>query len=112
MRVYRVTVTHWPTDDGNPWPRFIATDSGDPSGAPFVDDLPWFAKHAEADSDAEREFGRHTDTYGGDLDGYVLPRTTRRHWLSRSAAEDWARQARLLGAEVTVEASEPVRWDR
>ena len=112
IRVYRVTVTRWPTDDGQPWPRFISAQPDDPSGAPCVEDLPWLTERVKPDSDAERKFGRFADYFGGTSEcyGYVLPKTTRRHYFSRAAAEAWAADARLLGAEVTVEASEPVTW--
>ena len=113
LRIYRVTVIKWPTDDGEPWPRYISAKPDYPDGSPFAGDLEWFAEHAKPGSDAETKFGRFTDHLygsGGECYGYVLPKTGRRHYLSRAAAESWAAAARFFGAEVAIEASEPVRW--
>lgn len=118
MKVYRITVTTWPTEDGGPWPRFIAgpgtriTDPDDP--VQFEDEFPWFEKLPD---DVKAEFSagdaEHTWDYGSvneGVIGWVLPSRTRRHFLSASAAREWVRKARLLGATVTLETAEVGDW--
>lgn len=115
--LYRVVVDHWPTPDCNPWPRFITVESDgewgnadyeDPSDepqawVPFTSDGGW------PDALSSRIRDRAASQYHDEPGGMVLPKTTRRHYLSKAAAEAWCRDARLLGAECHIETGR-VEW--
>jgi len=114
-RLYRIVVDRWPTDDGQPWLRFIANPYSGAYGTDY--DEPgqeWFRRLV--DFDTSPVAGKITEEFGaGDNDqgetlGWILPDPKRRHYLSGSAAKRWVERARLLGAEARVIVSDPVTW--
>ena len=109
MNVYRITVTAWPTDDGKPWPRFIAGPGiGSFAGLPRWEDLPWFRALADPDTSEVQDQIDHEFTAGhdqaGEITGWILPRP-RRFYFERAAAKEWCRKARILGAETVLESA-------
>lgn len=109
--VHRIDVV-WPTPDGRPWPRVVANPhSSHPAyNAPRLGEdatLAWLVPLLDAGVLDEFELDRDL---GGEVVGWLLPLTGRRHYLSGRAALEWRRRASLLGARVTVTTSEPVRF--
>ena len=117
LRVYRIEVTRWPTDDGQPWPRFYG-----PNAAVPHDEVPdWLDSLVEA---AMPKIYTYRDLsplgrvaarirYDADRDalmGVLMPKPKRRNYLSASGASELAADMRAFGAEVTIHRSEPVRW--
>lgn len=123
-KVYRIVVTKWPTPDGSPWPRFISPssttidgwDSAAYPGDPNATEQKWVPFSSEGGWPNELEHRIRTydigSMYGvleqGILSGMVLP-GERRTFLSRTAAEAWVHDARLLGAECHIEVGD-ILW--
>lgn len=75
-----------------------------------VDALPKWPDEPDSWVEVFAKHGWHADVYDIDSQGFQWPDSTR-HYLSRSAAHRRAAFLRDLGAEVTVERSERVRWE-
>lgn len=100
MRVYRIDVTSWPTENGRPWERWVDIDDAEP----------WLLALHEAGKLTDYERNQSGDYTGEVLMGWVLPATHRRNYLARAAAYKWLANAMALGAVATVAESEPVAW--
>jgi hypothetical protein len=118
LYVYRIEVTHWPTDDGQPWARFYGPNTAVPNNevpewlGPLVDaamplrfayrdisDLGRIAAHIRYDDDREQ------------LGGVLMPKPKRVNYLSASGVAELVANMRAFGAEVTIHRSKPVRWE-
>lgn len=113
MKVYRILVTHWPTDDGQPWPRFVsalAPDEVDPWQHPVQ---PWMLPLVYEDFSGMDEFRRdHPDPGDNTPIGWVMPnpRGATKLWLSRSSAVKWMDAAEQWGAVCRLIESDPITW--
>ena len=111
MRVYRIVVKKWPTDDGRAWPRVVSNSySHSPAYGPndIEDDgMAWLRGLRDEDTLLQFEMNRDLND---EVIGWVLPATQRRHYISRTAAKKWCERAHTLGAECHFIESEPVAW--
>ena len=118
LRVYRIEVTKWPTDDGLPWARFYGPGAAVPN-----DEVPaWLQVLIDEARPHQWRFvvnrtplDRIADRIRWDDDrdeftGILMPKAKRENYLSASGASELAADMRAFGAEVTVRRSEPVRW--
>lgn len=117
LYVYRIEVTHWPTDDGQSWARFY----GPKAAVPHNEVPDWLEARIEAamplrdryrdTSDRGRVAARiRYDDDREQLIGVLMPKPKRRNYLSASGACELAADMRAFGADVTVQRSEQVRW--
>ena len=103
MRLYKIIVDHWPTDDGKPWPRFINAalpNEAQPWQTPVPD---WALPLVYEDFSGMEEFARYTGDNSGwgppeEIQGWVLPSPNAgpyrlRDWRSKKAAERWIAEA-------------------
>jgi len=118
MYVYRLEVTHWPTDDGKPWARVY----GDNAAAPNDEVPDWLTPIIEAAlprrwayrdlSGPGRVAARvRYDDDRDELIGVLMPKSKRRNFLSASGAHELAKDMRAFGAEVTVHRSHAIVWE-
>lgn len=113
MRLYRITVNHWPTDDGKPWPRFVDAvmpADAQPGHRPVQ---PWMLPLVYEDFAGMDEFRRDDgNPMTNEPIGWVMPdpRRAAATWLSRAAALKWIDAAEQWGARAHLTESEPIRW--
>lgn len=116
--VHRIDVTRWPTDDGQPWPRFY----GPNAAAPDHEIPDWLTRLVEAampllyayrdPSDLGRVARRiRYDDDRDQLAGVLMPKQQRRNYLSASGVSELAADMRAFGAEVVVHRSKPIEWE-
>lgn len=120
LYAYRLVVTDWPTDDGESWARFYGPNAACPN-----DEVPeWLEELVEAAmprryalyrdlSDLGRVAARiRYDDDRDQLHGILMPKTSRRHYLSASGAHELARDMRAFGASVAVQRSAAItEWN-
>lgn len=118
LYVYRIEVTRWPTEDGEPWARFYGPNAAMPYHeipewlAPLIDaakphmyryldpsDMGRVARHIRYDDDRD------------ELVGVLMPLPKRVNYLSASGVSELVANMRAFGAEVTVHRSQPVNWE-
>lgn len=98
-RVYRIEVTHWPTDDGKPWSRFYG-----PGAAVPDNEVPgWLQALVDAAMPLIRAYRDPTplgrvaahirwDDDRDEFHGVLLPKPKRVNYLSASGVNELARQ--------------------
>ena len=117
LYVYRIEVTRWPTEDGQPWARFYGPDAAVPNHmvpgwlTPLVEAaLPRLNAYRDL-SDLGRIAARiRYDDDRDELRGVLMPKPKRVNYLSASGVSELAADMRAFGAEVTVRRSKAVRW--
>ena len=117
LRVYRIVVDEWPTEDGHPWARFYGPDAAVPNHlvpgwlTPLVEAaLPRLNTYRDL-SDLGRIAARiRYDDDRDELRGVLMPKPKRVNYLSASGVSELAADMRAFGAKVRVLRSEPVVW--
>lgn len=114
LYVYRLHVSFWPTDDGEPWARYY----GDGAAAPHHWMPEWLGKLSAAAAPLQYRYNDKTPLArvaarlkindGDEVVGVIMPKINRRHYLSASGAHELARDMRAFGAVVTIQRSAAV----
>lgn len=114
LYVYRLIVSSWPTDDGEPWARYYGEGTAVPNHEipEWLDRLVTGAVGAHYWNDRSprgRIAARLKIDDADEVRAVIMPKVSRRHYLSASGAYEVARDMRAFGAVVTVQRSEAVK---
>jgi hypothetical protein len=119
VKVYRIVIDSWPTDDGEPWARYYGDNTAVPNHVipgwlrPLLEQaVPHMYRYRDGTPLLRVANRLKYDDDREHLAGVIMPLPKRVTYVSASGVKELARDMRAFGAEVRVIASDPITWPK